>query len=101
MLIRHGFVSNSSTTSFCVYGIVKDAKVSEKIEGVVGDAGLELFWGNPNDYHTKVYIGRSLCDIQGDETMNEFKLRITSAVETLFPGEGHTCGNYEEGYYDG
>jgi hypothetical protein len=36
-----------------------------------------------------------------DETLRDFKLRIATAVDVLFPDEGANCGQHEESYYDG
>jgi len=101
MRIRRGFVSNSSTTSFCIYGLQKSADIWEDIEAPVEEAGLTIEASNPNDYNRKIFIGLSLTDMKRDETRIQFEQRIADAVDKLFPGEGNQCGIHKDGYYDG
>lgn len=97
MKIRNGFVSNSSTTSFCIYGISSDSidedvdDMEEKIE----EAGLEIHSGEEG---TK-YIGRSWRNIKDNETGLDFKHNIEKTIFDLFGKE--KCYTIEEAWYNG
>ncbi len=118
MKYRSGFVSNSSSTSFCIYGtcfcdqeIYK--KIAEKIgfkydnnEGIdlyeLGDAickkfGLTYSTGPGGDY---LYIGRDLSSMKDDETFGAFKKKIEEDLTELL-GEEIKCSIMEEGWFDG
>jgi len=119
MKIRQGFVSNSSTSSFCIYGtvmtedeIIKRLKsdhkalllLSEQEELNVnflddlfdveeGDWFYEsIGW---NDIH---YIGRSLADIKDDETGIQFKNNIKKILEKYFDITDLKFGIHQESF---
>jgi hypothetical protein len=117
MKIRTGFVSNSSTTSFCIYGIAIENKNKLK------DAWEKLFPDNPftdNDMYdmcesisdklklvTHVgqevynhYIGKDWTSIPDDVTPREFKKEITDKLQSVF-GANIKCAIHEEAYRDG
>ena len=106
MKIRSGFVSNSSSSSFCLYGtyiyMTRDelewlgvfptaTKEDEDLEGVdlfeelhsAGvDAGVEVV----NDYESGIaYVGIDPCTIGDDETGSQFKKRALESLKKLFP----------------
>jgi hypothetical protein len=111
MKIRDGFVSNSSSSSFCIYGICAEA--SE-----LNAAGLETddLWGSIKlDDGSRLevyepcrmgtfYVGVSLSWIGGDETMNQFRERVramlTKKLGEKFMSE-HNPGVHAQGWYDG
>ena len=103
MKTRQGFVSNSSSTSFCVFGLQKSIESLEEVEEKVYDTDcpLEIFWGDPNGWERSVYIGVELCEMDRDETRAQFEQKIVDAIEKIFPGEGGNCSVYEESYYNG
>lgn len=106
---RSGFVSNSSSSSFVVYGtsfdsdefmeliqnsgILEGKYTKEEIEAAREDGdtyeileetadkvGLEVH----NDYDSgTVYVGISPFDIKDDETGEQFKARIKESIEKL------------------
>ena len=70
MKIRLGFVSNSSTSSFCLYGWYKHNLTAEQIELVKAIANVEEFCDDSNDY---IGIGNQENDLHfedDDEAMD-------------------------------
>jgi hypothetical protein len=111
MKFRGGFVSNSSSSSFCIYGLYLEeaeySKISdgydlnEDVDKKLQDAGLSsvhLVTGQGDGY---AYIGRDYSDIGDDETGRQFKDSVEKAVALLFPGQEKKCGMHEESWYDG
>jgi hypothetical protein len=88
MKLRFGFVSNSSTTSFCIYGFsieqgtdltkagIKEAYDFECIPGIVvrGDP-----WGD------SYYIGRSIHAMAPDQTRAQFEKETEELFRSNFP----------------
>jgi len=118
MKIRIGFVSNSSTTSFCIYGFClddyqllqkacdlnkikcnvedDDFESYEVCEDLIKDAGIEFRSGPDNE----MFFGISLGDMKDDETFRQFKTRIEEALAKIF-GEKIDCSVMEEAWHDG
>ena len=126
MKTRNGFVSNSSSTSFTIYGIsfnnnedtLKEAMLpeiveiidampapnkwsddfSDKLEQYLDNNKFKLSvqTGQDSEY---IYFGESWPD--EDETPRQFKVRIKETLEKIFkPGCG-ALGHHEESWYDG
>lgn len=101
MKVRLGFVSNSSSVSFTIYGVLltpeQEKKLGDTWEGTKARAGgLNRFDGQADD----VYVGREWCNIKDDETGAQFKEFVRSKIKELL-GEGVPCATYSEGYFNG
>jgi hypothetical protein len=111
MKIRSGFVSNSSTTSFCIYGARFDeAEVEEfadnkkkkdgdweclefsKFQKKAEKAGFELYYSGECEC---AYVGRSPTTIEDDETGADFKKSTEEAMKKLF-GKSVACEFHTE-----
>jgi len=100
MKIRNGFVSNSSSSSFIVYGvcgeiseydlfdIVKYNNLQEKID--LGNDTQEILenisYNTRLDYYIEddcIYLGFHPDDMRDDELLNEFKNRVEEFLKPL------------------
>lgn len=96
MKSRQGFVSNSSSTSFCIYGVYVDDGDLEKLECAAENLELYHHYGQ----YDGIYIGRAWSSIKDDETGKQFRESTQELVNKL-PIENKECDTYEEGWYDG
>ncbi len=96
MKTRLGFVSNSSSSSFCVYGVDFGSGMIMTQEDV--DYMSENKLHDETGEHDSVYIGREWQSIGDDETGRQFKDSIAGAIEKRWPGK--TCGTHKEGWLD-
>jgi hypothetical protein len=110
MKIRNGFVSNSSSSSFCIYGAVIDEGILKKShpeeeEGNLGNAmenllqGTNLIYSFGPKWYAGVVVGRNFTSIKDDETGAQFKKSVEDKIAELF-GEGIGCEAMEEGWMD-
>lgn len=108
MKIRNSFVSNSSSSSFCIFGTRlkdeciekikngEDAYVADLIEKVMADKKLNLqIFPYGEDY----YVGRSWRNIKDDQTGREFKEDVKKQI-IEFCGEDVKVGTFEEAWHD-
>lgn len=95
MKIRMGFVSNSSSSSFCIYGASIEFDDVGKLLGTDGfDESVldEKLQGTGLEYHTiseldVLYIGREWSKIGDDETGLQFKNSVKQKLKDIFGKE--------------
>lgn len=108
MKVRSGFVSNSSTSSFCLYGMCFDSDeidaiaqalgIEEKYdlaEDVATALGLQCEYGPEDEY----FIGRDPGCIGDDETGSQFKNSIKKALQKAL--KDVNCDYHERAWRDG
>lgn len=90
MKVRNGFVSNSSTSSFLIYGTEVTSKLRTLLEEKQGDEVelYELFESEGLDYYTETeygdVVGVSFTSLGEDETPRQFKARVNAKLEGVF-----------------
>ena len=112
MKIRSGFVSNSSSSSFMIYGvyledsdIIKLLNLSEDESDDMYETVEKALENSDLEFHSPYgdngfYIGKSFSDIGDDETGKQFKDKVESKLTEIF-GEGLEFDIHEESWYDG
>ena len=98
MKLRNGFVSNSSSSSFLIYGTSVDRDKVEELEAKAEELGMTVEYGHPDGYYG--YIGLSWDAIQDSETGAQFKNKIEEAVKKLL-GPETKCMTHTQSWYNG
>ena len=80
MKIRTGFVSNSSSTSFCIMGVFVGECEGEKAEELTKGNELQVEYGCCEG-DDSVYVGLPPEKMKDDETLLQFKTRIADQLE--------------------
>jgi len=100
MKFRQGFISNSSSTSFCIYGYYLDKYIDCDYD-IRDKTGIEVY-SNPNSYGDSTYIGIPLSTIGDEETFKQFKQRVEATINNYINiPEGAEIGILESSWYDG
>ena len=90
-MIRAGFVSNSSSSSFVVWGVTMppiDDEIVEKLEKAHEEDGLN--WSCPWDDEDAM-VGLPFTSIGLDETGKQFRERAEKAIKKYFPDVKDFC----------
>jgi len=96
MKIRTNFVSNSSSTSFCIFGIcTNDGELADRLHRVKGI----VRYCSPSDWY---YCGGDLASMDDDETFGQFKSRVKELIEKAAGKDiSEPFEILEESWYDG
>jgi hypothetical protein len=108
MKIRASFVSNSSSTSFCIYGTRIESSelcdllkidpeevdsVFDRVYDLARKLDLDVYAGSDDGLY---YIGESFTTIGDNETGLQFKVRVKAQIEKLLGSSGYDLGIHEE-----
>lgn len=98
MKIRAGFVSNSSASSFCIYGAplseddFTDPKVYERLVNEIDDSKIEVHW-----CYDEKFFGKSYYNMRKDQTRREFEKEVQETLDRL-TGKHVECSLCEEAW---
>lgn len=114
MKIRNGYVSNSSSSSFCILGV--ELPGYSEISGNVGnltrdrydeikdgafDGDLTMYSGIADYSEESTFIGKYPSSMKDDETLLEFKERILKEINSIgFEFTINDIAWYVDGGYD-
>lgn len=99
---RNGFVSNSSSTSFCIYGTILNKDEVEDAENKLeslkkGQSFLVQRYGEYDD----CYVGAYWNEWKNDETKAEFLSRVSAEISRILGLVGRSVDQHFEGWYNG
>jgi hypothetical protein len=99
MKIRLGFVSNSSSTSFCICGVYLDRVIEDNLRDELAKTNID-YYISPG--HAS-YIGLSIHEMLPSETKAQFEKRVAKLLKDIIPAEYGTLeiGWQTDGWYDG
>ena len=109
MKIRSGFVSNSSSSSFCIYGICSsDTELPERFgsdyigwDRAINELNLiDKRFGHHFMSPDTHFIGISFSAIKDSETGKQFKDDVTAAIVSVL-GKPVNCKIHETAWYYG
>lgn len=81
MKIRTGFVSNSSSSSFCIVGIITEDSIDTIEKKLLSCDWKELRWTSGiSDYYEQHIVGLSIENMEEEETLKQFKTRVLNSL---------------------
>lgn len=83
MKIRHGFVSNSSSSSFCILGVSINSEEYDKIEEMRLIKKTELDYTLGISDYDGYFAGFYPDKMKEDETLLEFKNRLKAELDKV------------------
>lgn len=85
MKIRSGFVSNSSSSSFCILGVEVDNETYDKVNDLPYDkrTSSTLDTETSISYEGQYYLGYNPGKMSDGETLSQFKDRIVTEAAKL------------------
>jgi hypothetical protein len=104
MKVRSGFVSNSSSSSFCILGVEVDAETYEKVDELPYKERTKTTLDTQTgiSYEGVYYLGYNPDKMGEDETLSQFKDRIVSEAAKLdIAIEKKDLGWITDGGYNG
>jgi hypothetical protein len=110
MKIREGFISNSSSTSFCIVGInsynkdVKNKTISLNKEfNCKTDLEENGFSFYSNSDYGMEYLGKSISEMNENETLGQFKESVKKELINAIPelGKDIEVDIMIDGWYNG
>ena len=107
MKIRQGFVANSSSSSFLIYGTCLDTDTKDKDGNKINqyrtdiDKDLSISLHGRGDGYSGTYLGMSWDCVGDDETGSQFKARIEGEVKKFLGRDNIEFGTFEDGWFDG
>jgi hypothetical protein len=94
--IRNGFVSNSSSSSYCLYGVCWEIDTFKEFAGYIDNDDEDIYsfldrkfggmYSLQDDY---IYVGYSPNAMKMDETKGNFLERVKNNLINLLPGLNH------------
>ena len=109
MKIRNGFVSNSSSSSFLIYGAELSKYRDKLLEKLQVDENYDLCDKLENEFELfassgadgdSLYVGRTWSSVADNETGLEFKGDVQRKLNDLI-GEEIECHTCSEAWYNG
>lgn len=85
MKIRSGFVSNSSSSSFCILGVGVDSETFEKVDAIpYNERNVDTLNAQTGiSCEDEYYLGYNPGKMKDDETLSQFKDRIVNAASKV------------------